>query len=287
MAFSPSNPKASASANAATATILDPRTTRKPIYDPFGLYPENSPERKAGLIKPLESQSEADAAIRSVVMDPMGLYGKQQGASSSEAFEPSASLPFLARPELLDGSMAGDRGFDPFNLASSPDALLKYRNSELKHARLAMLAAVGWPLAELFHKDLADAWNLPDALNLHDRVPSVLNGGLGNVSPIFWVSAIAAAALVEAFSGTEGEIQSPNLGFDPLGFTKSPGKLGRTRYLEESELFNGRLAMLAITGFAIQEWFTGNSVVDAIPIFFKPFNVVMEQLLSSGAATSL
>ena len=57
--------------------------------------------------------------------------------------------------------------------------------------------------------------------------------------------------------------------------------------MEESELFNGRLAMLAITGFAIQEWFTGNSVVDAIPVFFKPLSVVMEQILSSGGAVSV
>jgi hypothetical protein len=284
--------------DAAVASLDGTTTTSKPLFDPLGLYPKDSPERVAGLIQPLEASVEANQQAQ--LLDPLGLYA----SSSLSLAEPSASLPFLPRPAHLDGSLPGDRGFDPFNFASNPDNLLKYRNSELKHARLAMLAAVGWPLAELFHKSLADSWQLPNALNLHDRVPSVLNGGLGNVSPIFWVAALAAAALVETFSGAVGQIQSADLGFDPLGLSSSKDLVfdplgmsssssssskedGRGRFLAESELFNGRLAMMAITGFAIQEWFTGNSVVDAIPVFFKPFNVVMEQLLASGAATSV
>lgn len=280
-AFSPSSKKVSLlpKVDAAVAQLpVDSTTVSKPIFDPLGLYPKGSPERVAGIIQPLESSLEP---IERGILDPLRLY--KEKSSDVVSLEPSASLPFLARPYHLDGSMAGDRGFDPFNLASNPTTLLKYRNSELKHARLAMLAAVGWPLAELFHTNLAEAWNLPVALNLHDRVPSVLNGGLGNISPIFWVTAVVAAALIEAFSGAVGEIQTADLGFDPLQISRQ----GRERYLEESELFNGRLAMLAITGFAIQEWFTGNSVVDAIPIFFKPLNVVMEQILASGGASSV
>jgi Chlorophyll A-B binding protein len=260
-------------------------TTNKPIFDPLGLYPKESPERLAGIIQPLEPSS---VNTKKIILDPLQLYQQQQqqqGETMVILDEPSMSLPFLSRPLHLDGSMAGDRGFDPFNLASNPQSLLKYRNSELKHARLAMLAAVGWPLAELFHSDLAGAWHLPNALNVNDRVPSILNGGLGNISPIFWISALTVAALVEAFSGVAGEIQSADLGFDPLGLSKNRATNGR--FFAESELFNGRLAMLAITGFAVQEWFTGNSVVDAIPVFFKPLNVVMEQLLASGGATSL
>jgi len=279
MAFSPLSKRTSSLAvsDAAAVAQLDAITTSKPIFDPLGLYPKDSPERLAGIIQPLESLTEPS---QRVILDPLQLYREMP---SSEVMESSASLPFLPRPQHLDGSMAGDRGFDPFNMASNPNTLLKYRSSELKHARLAMLAAVGWPLSELFHTNLAEAWNMPIALNLHDRVPSVLNGGLGNISPIFWITALAAAALIETLSGSVGEIQSSNLGFDPLHLSQK----SRERYLEESELFNGRLAMLAITGFAIQEWFTGNSVVDAIPIFFKPFNIVMEQILANGGVTSI
>lgn len=285
-AFTPFARKASTSNPQAVALeSLDSTTTSKPIFDPLGLYPKEAPERKAGIIQPLEGSID-DANSKNIVLDPLQLYGASGDASNLSTDEASASLPFLSRPLHLDGSMAGDRGFDPFNLASNPDNLLKYRNSELKHARLAMLAAVGWPLAELFHSDLAGQWHLPNALNINDRVPSVLNGGLGNISPIFWIGAVTAAALVEAFSGAAGEIQSADLGFDPLGIMSSENQK-QARFLADSELFNGRLAMLAITGFAIQEFATGNSVVDAIPIFFKPFNVVLEQILASGGATSV
>ena len=61
----------------------------------------------------------------------------------------SQSMPFMARPAALDGSLAGDVGFDPLGFAKSSDDLMNYREAEIKHARLAMLAAAGWPISEL------------------------------------------------------------------------------------------------------------------------------------------
>ena len=55
---------------------------------------------------------------------------------------------------MLDSSVPGDRGFDPFNFSSNEHSLQWYCNAEIKHARLAMLAAVGWPLAELMNKSI-------------------------------------------------------------------------------------------------------------------------------------
>jgi len=46
----------------------------------------------------------------------------------------------LNSPMLLDGTMAGDRGFDPFGFADSTARLTEFREAEIKHARLAMLA---------------------------------------------------------------------------------------------------------------------------------------------------
>ncbi len=278
-AFSPVSSGRKASPTKTDASTAASMGIDKPLYDPFGLYPKDAPERKSGLLRPLEESTSTSASNQEKpVVDPLNLY-KDSSSEVTSQIDMSASLPFLKRPEALDGSLAGDRGFDPFNLAADADSLAWQRNAELKHARLAMLAAVGWPLAELFHSSLAQSWGLPDALNANDRVPSVLNGGLDKVSPIFWVAALAAASIIEIRSGAVGEPQSANLGFDPLDIAKG----SRGRFMEESEIFNGRLAMLAITGFAIQEWFTSNSVVDAIPLFFKPFNVVIEQFLASGA----
>ena len=56
-------------------------------------------------------------------------------------------FPFggLKAPLLLDGTLAGDAGFDPLGLGSSSTKSLYWMaDAEVKHARLAMLAAVGW-----------------------------------------------------------------------------------------------------------------------------------------------
>ncbi|KAL7526794.1 hypothetical protein ACHAXR_001656 [Thalassiosira sp. AJA248-18] len=250
----------------------------KPIFDPLGLYPENSHERMAGLIEPLEISLGRDNSEG--VLDPLRLYSDQSQVSSG--VEMSSSLPFLPRPALLDGSLPGDRGFDPFNFASDGNSLQWQRKAEIKHARLAMLAAAGWPIAELLHKPIAAAFDLPTMLASGDRVPSILNDGLSHASfPAFWIATIAVAAAIEIQDTVDENVSSKlnpaEMGFDPFNLG------GRTEeqqhFMQEAELFNGRLGMLAITGFAIQECFLNSAVVDQIPIFFKPLNVAMEQLM--------
>ena len=51
------------------------------------------------------------------------------------------------------------------------------REAELKHSRLAMLAAVGWPVSELIHPSLVNAMGAPNLL-VDGRAPSLVNGGL-------------------------------------------------------------------------------------------------------------
>ena len=60
----------------------------------------------------------------------------------------SIALPFLPRPAALDGSHAGDYGFDPLGLSEKLD-FYAMQEAEVRHARLAMLAVVGWPMSEL------------------------------------------------------------------------------------------------------------------------------------------
>ena len=50
----------------------------------------------------------------------------------------------LTFPLGFIGSLAGDAGFDPLNFAQNSKRLFVLREAEMKHARLAMLAAVGW-----------------------------------------------------------------------------------------------------------------------------------------------
>ena len=71
---------------------------------------------------------------------------------------------------------ACDCGFDPLGIAKSQTELFALREAEIKHARLAMLAAVGWPASELTHYTVAKLLGMDDLLATNERAPSVLNG---------------------------------------------------------------------------------------------------------------
>jgi hypothetical protein len=199
----------------------------------------------------------------------------------------SKSLPFQECPPLLDGSMAGDVGFDPVGFAKTSEDLMNYREAEIKHARLAMLAAAGWPLSELFDRKIANLVGMTPLVDASDRAPSVLNGGLGKVSPVYWVVCLVAAAAIDVY-GISKSKNSPdyfpgNLGFDPLGIYPD-GKEGQMR-MQTTEIKNGRLAMIAVTAFAFQELVQKVGVVDETPIFFKPIGGVLQEYANSGYIT--
>jgi hypothetical protein len=205
--------------------------------------------------------------------------------TSSGLSEMSTALPFMARPAALDGTLAGDVGFDPFGFAKSKADLMNYREAEVKHARLAMLAAAGWPISELFDKKIALTLGLQPVVDSADRVPSLLNGGLGKISPIYWIAVIAGAAVIDLYGINKSEKAGPNyipgdLGFDPLGVYPKEAE-GQMR-MQLAEIKNGRLAMIAIFAFAVQEFVTKMGVVDQTPLFFKPLTTVLKEYTNSG-----
>jgi len=54
-------------------------------------------------------------------------------------------MPFLEQPKNLDGSMAGDVGFDPLGLSEIDDLgidLYWLREAELKHGRVAICVEI-------------------------------------------------------------------------------------------------------------------------------------------------
>jgi hypothetical protein len=184
----------------------------------------------------------------------------------------SKSIPFLERPLSLDGSMAGDVGFDPLGFAKSKEDLMNYREAEVKHARLAMLAAAGWPLSELFDRKIANLIGMAPIVDASDRAPSLLNGGLGKISPLYWIACLVGAALVDVYGISKARSNNPNyipgnLGFDPLGLYPKD-KEGQMR-MQTNEIKNGRIAMIAITAFAFQEVVSSSGVIAETPFFFK------------------
>lgn len=224
------------------------------------------------------------AVIALIFMTSASAFAPQTSMASKRT---SSAMPesvlSMARDSVLDGTLAGDRGFDPLGFSKDKPSLLQYREAEIKHARLAMLAAVGWPTSELFHRKLAAAFNVPAMIDETRRAPSIPNGGLGKISPVFWVACLLAGSLIEIYglSRTKKANYLPgNLGFDPLGLY--PRDPAGQRRMQLAEIRNGRLAMVAITSFAFQEYVTKLGVVRETPIFFKPVAVAMQEFANQG-----
>lgn len=186
----------------------------------------------------------------------------------------SKALPFAPRPKLLDGTLAGDAGFDPFGFAGADkESLIYMREAEIKHSRLAMLAVVGWPLAELWDKPIADAVGLPSLLTKSGESPSLLNGGLDKIDVAYWVAFAALAGIIELENAKMKEERPKeyipgDCNFDPLNFL--PADKEAKMKMMTKEIKHGRIAMMAILGFAIQEAIYGIPVVQETPFFFTP-----------------
>ena len=163
----------------------------------------------------------------------------QVDAAAAEAPPP---LPKIKTMMVGDKTLAGDMNFDPLMISDSPEKLAWYREAEVKHARLAMLAAFGWPISEVT--------NFGNLLTKEGRAPSLLNGGLGEVNGLYWAAVVGLAVYWEGQGldkkfGKQDDYLPGMLNFDPLG-ADSPS-------MRNAEITNGRVAMIAITVFALEE----------------------------------
>ena len=174
------------------------------------------------------------------------------------------SLPGISAPlGFFDpaGFCAASNGADG---AATEGKVRFYREVEVKHARVAMLAALGYPLAEVFHPLFGGGIDTP-SFTAFQQTPL----------QTFWPAVVFFIAGFEVFSvftfvnpasrmedGTPAQpwtIRSDHvpgdLGFDPLGLKPTdPAELAE---MQTKELNNGRLAMIAIAGMIVQEGVTG------------------------------
>lgn len=194
----------------------------------------------------------------------------------------------LGSENLFPASVIGDYGWDPLGLAT-PETFVPYREAEIKHGRLAMLAAVAWPLQEILHPIIVDGLysnfgiTMPDLLVASNGAsPSLVNGGLlqPEIVPALAAVVLMGAALEEtdinqradlslAFNEYPNLRQAGNCGFDPLNLYK-PLDFEQKRAMHEKELLNGRVAMLAIASYVATEAFSGVPVVRFSSALFEP-----------------
>merc|ERR1719181_925071 len=159
--------------------------------------------------------------------------------------------------------------FDPLGLASKEN-LVASREAEIKHGRVAMLAALGWPAAEELEPFFSKLFGLSDELvETAGRAPSLLNGGLEEAQiPYFLVTAFSIAGVLD-YKGTEVQKERKlgpgNVGFDPLGLFPAD-KETQEKY-RIAELKHGRIAMVAITLYALEEAISGTSILqETVPL---------------------
>merc|ERR1719499_871296 len=81
----------------------------------------------------------------------------------------SPAVPFLKYPEVLEGWVGGEKGFDPLGCT---DALPVYlvREAELKHGRVCMLATLGWIATDLGARFPAEMYQKVSTIDAHDAM---------------------------------------------------------------------------------------------------------------------
>eukprot|EP00549_Striatella_unipunctata_P009184 CAMPEP_0118705778 /NCGR_PEP_ID=MMETSP0800-20121206/20085_1 /TAXON_ID=210618 ORGANISM="Striatella unipunctata, Strain CCMP2910" /NCGR_SAMPLE_ID=MMETSP0800 /ASSEMBLY_ACC=CAM_ASM_000638 /LENGTH=234 /DNA_ID=CAMNT_0006608027 /DNA_START=162 /DNA_END=866 /DNA_ORIENTATION=- len=170
----------------------------------------------------------------------------------------------------LPGSLDPVPEFDPFNFleSASLDKVKQYREAELQHGRVAMLAAIGilvteepiefHPLFESYNKDIGPAIRHLDEVRAASpfffEILALVIGALEfNRAIVGWNNPKEAMDLVlreEYFPG--------DIGFDPLGL--KPEDPAEFLELHTKELQNGRVAMLGVAGMVAQELVNGKEI---------------------------
>jgi len=187
--------------------------------------------------------------------------------------ELSVLIPFLPEPgyRAFAANVPGDSGFDPLSLCTDVETFVQYREAEVKHARLAMIAALAWPVAELVDQQVEDSGL---AGPLSETGGKVLFGGLGDsFVEAFIALALIVGAVFELTQKTNKDTPG-DVGFDPLGFASfsPPGISGflpaGRPWVYEAELTHGRLAMMAIAYDIVDELNNDQPTVESTEYFF-------------------
>lgn len=206
----------------------------------------------------------------------------QRRSASSSLASSAADYPTLngwqADPNKfcagLPGSLAPVGNFDPLGFTSdlSVDEIKRFRESEVTHGRVAMMAAVGYLVGENFHPLFGGAITGPAnthlaqvqevapafffALAIAIGISETTRALVGWEPPVTAMTENADKGVRGAFGALLRKSYYPgDIGFDPLGF--KPTTASEFEDMQTKELQNGRLAMLAVAGFCVQEQING------------------------------
>ncbi|CAE7743765.1 unnamed protein product, partial [Symbiodinium pilosum] len=220
-------------------------------------------QRRRTVARRADKEESQDVATDSLGLDTLSDESVRQLLEACAAMDQPAALPFLNPPRYREFivNVPGDAGFDPFCLAKDLATFKWMQEAELKHARVAMLATVLWPLSELEYSALKLPFLDLSGLQLDDAPVGL---------------ALGTAALGIAIMELSKAPESPPgfYSFDPLNLKDFEMPMvgwlpqGR-RWTAEAELKHGRLAMLAALAFAFTELTTKVPIIKHWPFHFS------------------
>jgi hypothetical protein len=184
------------------------------------------------------------------------------------------------------GSLSGDFGFDPLNLSRKdyigvsqrfvqslvpgpampeysmrPFALIlrDYREAEIRHGRLAMLASILWPVQEMLDRFVLEENQFGSLVYGAVTLPFI---------PLFMTLVMMLLGYLDIYCQVIkdeeqiGEAFLPGDCFwDPLAMLQgAPDTMKRN--MQERELFNGRMAMLAVAVYFWEELVTRKPLIE-------------------------
>jgi hypothetical protein len=241
--------------------------------------------KTACILATLASSAAAFAPSSSIAFKASPLSMSDAAMEVEEPTPPKPAYPTIngwtADPEAfcagLPGSIAPLGNFDPlgFTKDMSVNEIKRYRESEVTHGRVGMLAVLGYLVGENFHPLFNGLVVGPANTHLAQvqeiapfffawLVGSILTAELGRanigfVEPTKAMKYNQENEVTGAFGALlRAKYYPGDIGFDPLGL--KPTDPLEFDEMQTKELNNGRLAMLAAIGMIAQEQITHHTL---------------------------
>jgi hypothetical protein len=235
-------------------------------------------------VKKVERKAKATVAkVKASIPKPAVVRGKVARAIPQTVRSiPSQAIPYENAPALLDGSLVGDVGFDPCYLSTKADLLTNYfngifnnqvnidgitwyREAELMHGRICMVAVLGF-IVPGFATFPGNAWTGVDAYSATNPLEA------WNAAPsaaLFQIFAFMSCLefrririiLSQGSNYMAGDSQRWGQGpgrWNPLGLDYTPAEYEEKQL---QEIKHARLAMIGFLGLVFQANASGVNVV--------------------------
>ncbi|KAG2445489.1 hypothetical protein HXX76_000105 [Chlamydomonas incerta] len=228
----------------------------------------NVVSRKASGLR--QTTSRASVAVKSV-------SGRRAAVAEPQSAAPVSAEDVFAYTKNLPGVTAPFEGvFDPagFLATASIKDVRRWRESEITHGRVAMLAALGFIVGEQLQ-------DFPLFFNFDGRVSGPAIYHFQQIGQGFWEPLLIAIGVAESyrvavgwatptgtgFNSLKDDYEPGDLGFDPLGL--KPTDPEELKTMQTKELNNGRLAMIAIAAFVAQELVEQTEIFEHLALRFE------------------